>query len=291
LQERSRLLDQQEQTQRDINGVLLIAAQYGADASTLSRIQNATTYEDAIASAGSALQDPKARYELESARLDNILKQEQIAQTRKETALIGEPSAADQKAAAAAIANAKASIPVMQDKISAIDALLTSPGLTDRVGTSIYSRAPSSLLGGIGRIFAGAGNETLAGIASGITGSGQNFAASVHQLTSGLTLDNLINAKARGATFGALSEGELAILADSATKLSDWEIKDKNGKGTGFWNIDEQSFKTELKTIQDLTRRAIYQSGSSIFTPDEQAQLDQIGNLSNSLPQSGTSFY
>jgi hypothetical protein len=81
-------------------------------------------------------------------------------------------------------------------------------------------------------------------------GAQQEFAASVHQIAGKLTLQSLINAKASGATFGALSDSELALLAASASKLSDWEIKDKNGIGTGVWKASEASVKAELEKIK-----------------------------------------
>ena len=169
----------------------------------------------------------------------------------------------------------------MQDKVQAVDLIKTLPGLYQRVGTSGLSRGSPTLLGKVGQAVSVVGMpELIASTLNNVSGDGQNFAGAVHKLVGGLTLDNLIAAKARGATFGALSEGELNILASSATALNDWEIKDSSGKGTGYWNIDEASFKKELDTIKQLTQRAIYQSQGSVFSPDEQAVFDQIDQTS-----------
>lgn len=85
------------------------------------------------------------------------------------------------------------------------------------------------------------------------TGGRQNFIASVEQLTSQLSLDSLVQAKARGATFGALSEGELRLLSNSATKLSKWANTDDNGKVTGY-SASEKDFKAELDKINNFAK-------------------------------------
>jgi hypothetical protein len=269
---------------KEVNKIMLTAAQNGADTATLNRIRSASSFNDAITIAGSALQDPKAKYQLEAARLDNILKREQIATAQKQRSLLGQPTNEQQKAQIEALKEALSSVPVMQDKITLVDALKTHPGMSSRVGTSVYSRGTPSTLGKIAAFFVGAGGTQTSAAADNLSGAGQEFAGSIHKLTGGLTLDNLIAAKERGATFGALSEGELKILADSATALTDWEIKDKNAKGTGYWDIDEVSFKNELDTIKMLTRRALEKSQTTIFTPEEQAVLDTIQALDTTSP-------
>ena len=55
-----------------------------------------------------------------------------------------------------------------------------------------------------------------------------NFVAGVEQLISKESLESLIAAKAKGATFGALSDTEMAILRSAATKIAGWRI-DKDG--------------------------------------------------------------
>ena len=211
----------------------------------------------------------------EKAKFDQIIQQSdplyklQLAKAQKEVSLLGEPTAAEKKANEAALKEAKAAIPVMQDKIAAVDALKQSGGIASRVGTTDFITR-----GGLGGVYAD------------LTGQGQDFAGGVHKLVGGLTLQSLIDAKARGATFGALSEGELNILASSATAINDWEIKDKNGKGTGYWNIDATSFNKELDTIKTLTQRALQASGESVLSSDEQSTLDDVYNSATSSPGS-----
>lgn len=87
-----------------------------------------------------------------------------------------------------------------------------------------------------------------------LTGANQNFISSVEQIVSQLSLQSLIDAKAKGATFGALSDREMNILANAATKIGGWAIKDSNGKVKGY-NVSENDFKNELKVIQDMAEK------------------------------------
>lgn len=81
----------------------------------------------------------------------------------------------------------------------------------------------------------------------------QDFVASVEQLRSQLTLTSLIDAKSRGATFGALSEGEMRVLDATATKIGTWAIKDKEGNITGY-KISEALLKKELDKISNYAK-------------------------------------
>lgn len=115
-----------------------------------------------------------------------------------------------------------------------------------------------------------------------------DFIAGVQQLTSQLSLDSLIRAKANGATFGALSEGELNILSNSASKFNSWAIKDKNGNVTGY-NTSADSFKKELDKIGNFAKLdyilkggnpadigAQVQSDGSIWTRNSSGTMEQL---------------
>lgn len=78
--------------------------------------------------------------------------------------------------------------------------------------------------------------------------------ADVQQLISQTTLDNLINAKAKGATFGALTTEELKLLSASGSKLATWAITDKNGNITGF-KASERQVRDELAKIKSYAVR------------------------------------
>lgn len=279
--------EQKREEEKGIQNIVLTLAKYGVPQSVMQSVASSSSLNDALIRAGSNLQDPQAKMELESIRLDQVLKKAQIQRQYRETQLLGEPSTAETKATAQAIKEAKSSIPVMQDKIDTINILKDHSGLSSRVGTGILTRTPTGTLGALGKVGTVAGLATLPGdIKSKLTGSGQDFAGGVHKLVGGLTLQSLIDAKARGATFGALSEGELNILANSASAINDWELKDDKGKGLGVWNIDEKSFKKELDTIQNLTRRALLLSQGNQFTPDEQTVLDEMYGQSTQVDAS-----
>jgi hypothetical protein len=89
-------------------------------------------------------------------------------------------------------------------------------------------------------------------IANMFTGEKSNVISTVEQLTSQLTLDSLVRAKAQGATFGALSEGELRTLAASATKIGTWAIK-KDGNVVGY-KTTEPEFRKELDKINNFAK-------------------------------------
>lgn len=98
---------------------------------------------------------------------------------------------------------------------------------------------------------------------SGFTGAQQKFIGSVEQLRSELTLGSLIEAKARGATFGALSEGEMRILDATASKIGTWAVKDqKTGQIKGY-NIDDASMKQELDKINQYAKLDYLKKGGS----------------------------
>ena len=126
-----------------------------------------------------------------------------------------------------------AEIRMAQDanEISTVDSLKTHAGLNNAVGTGL-------------RWFSRFGTP--------FTGSKQDFIAEVERITSNLTLESLINAKSRGATFGALSEGEMRILSSAATKIGSWR-QEKDGKVVGY-KASEDSFKKELDKISNFAK-------------------------------------
>lgn len=120
-----------------------------------------------------------------------------------------------------------------QSNIQQLDNLITSPGLAGSVGPNPLARSAPDF-------------DFFTGVRS-------NFIAGVQQLSNQLTITNLQNAKNNGATFGALSEGELNLIANSATKLNTWAIKDSAGNVTGY-NTSESNFKGELDKINNFAK-------------------------------------
>lgn len=256
-------------TRESIQKLAMEARTNGASETEVQAILDSQTIDEAIVASTGFVSD--------TTKLDLEMKQLQIDKLRTEMRLLSEPSEAELKATEEAMQNAQASILVMNDKLTAIDLLKESEGISSRVGTTALDRTTTGFLGGFAKLTSGIGTKSaLDDIRDKISGEGQDFAGGVHQLVSGLGLDALIAAKARGATFGALSDAELKMLANSATKINDWEIRDENNKPTGIWNIDEQSFQDELDNIKMLTQRAVDQSGQSIITEEEDSLLDNL---------------
>jgi len=264
LGERQNQIATQKEEKRAISDVMLLAAKYQAGNDVLTAILNSGSEQEAIAIAGSAgaLTNPTAQFEIEGMRLNNILAQERIATERAQRSLLGEPTSAELKQSITDIKEAKASIPVMFDKIAAVDTLKGHFGIKERVGANIFTRGTALPLIGDPNI-------------NTIGGGGQDFAGGIHKLVAGLSIESLLDAKARGATFGALSDTELQVLANSATAINDWEIK-SFGKPTGYWNIDTASFNREMDNIKKLTARAIGLKQENLFTASEQELLNTV---------------
>lgn len=95
------------------------------------------------------------------------------------------------------------------------------------------------------------------------TGGKQNFIADIQNLTSKETLDNLIAIKQAGGTFGSLTEKELDMLINSATKIGRWEMTDENGQVTGY-KVGQKAFNDELSRLQGLAEKAIVKAGGNV---------------------------
>lgn len=270
IKERERILEDEKNNKEEIYKIGSVATKYGAPQRVVQQIFSAKSREEAVALASQYLVDPAAKFELESARLDNVLKKAQINKIQRETALLGEMSDSERKAQQELLANAKTAIPLLEDKVSLIGTLKSHPGLETRVGPSRYARQGYLVgipgLGGFGK--------SLKATAADATGKGQAFAGGVHQLTAKETLDSLLSLKRAGGTLGALNEGERITLQNAATKLNDWEVKDGKGNGTGYWNISESEFLRELETIQRLANVAVTQARGSLFSSEEDSLLN-----------------
>ena len=162
------------------------------------------------------------------------------------------------------------------NKLNLIDDLLVHKGLSASVGPTALARGRLPF-----PLTRGAPVLTFRRL----TGEVQDFIGGVEQVISQETLDTLINVKARGATFGALSDSERAELKSSATKLGTWTIKNRKGEVLGY-NIDEGSFKKELANIRDLSQKALMRS--TIGDNEAEERIDVIGpdGTQGSIPKS-----
>lgn len=127
-------------------------------------------------------------------------------------------------------------------QIDQINNVLVSGNMKTAVGPNVFSR-----FGSLRNIF---------------RPGAANFIGDIEQLASQLNLQSLIDAKSRGATFGALSDQELQVLSNSATKIGAWRVKDKNGNVTGY-KVKESDFKRELDKINNFAKLDyVYRGGS-----------------------------
>ncbi len=150
-----------------------------------------------------------------------------------------------------------------KSNIDSISNVLNNKGLNSAVGTSFLSKGPSGFWGTVGRLVSGVGiPAAIGGTYRNLTGEKQDFISGVKQITNQLTLSNLQNAKQNGATFGALSEGELNLLSTSASKLDSWAQKDKNGNVLGY-NTSEKAFKAEMDKINNFAKLDYVLKGGS----------------------------
>lgn len=74
-------------------------------------------------------------------------------------------------------------------------------------------------------------------------------------LLSSSVLDNLIQAKADGATFGALSDAELKMLQSSTGRLAAWFDKDPKTHRIKGYNGSEEQMKEALRDLQNKYKR------------------------------------
>jgi hypothetical protein len=130
----------------------------------------------------------------------------------------------------------------MRSQVDQINNIINNPYLSGAVGSNAFARiSPLSVF----------------------TGGKQNFIGDVEQIRSGLNLQALIDAKSKGATFGALSDQELQVLSNTATKIGNWAVKDKSGNVVGY-NANENDFKREMDKINNFAKLDyIYRGGNA----------------------------
>lgn len=168
------------------------------------------------------------------------------------------------------------SLEVVNDKLDLINNILNdTTGIDSVVGPNAWAR--SKLLNPTDRI----------------TGKGANFVANIDMLTDQATLDSLASLKARGGTLGAVSEKELAILQNSATKFKSWEKIDENGRKT--YEVSEKIFIEEVKRIKASTERlqkalkestgtGKYNSIDQFLKDASDEQIDAADAIKNEFP-------
>lgn len=293
LTERTRVIAENKQNEKDVNDVVLNAINQGAPPEVVANIKKATNQSQAVQYAGkyagSLMQNELLRAQIDQQKATTAKTKADTAKTQAETAstlsaaqqtqvdswvkniqnksaTLANVPAALKNAVSVALSNTNAgpNVGVVQnlnDTVYKIQTVLDSGYLSGAVGPNTFAR--------------------LSPLSS-FTGGQQDFLAGVSQITNQETLDKLLQLKASGGTLGALNESEGKMLRDAATKINGWAIKDKDGNVTGY-NTSEAAFRKELTTLQDQARRAIVNAGGEVI-PTNNAFTQALGGINKPIP-------
>lgn len=126
--------------------------------------------------------------------------------------------------------------------------------INDLLGTSGYNY----------KVISGASQGGALGVGGRITGAKGDALAMARNLVTNQTLNSLAEAKAKGITFGALSEAELNTVASAASRIAAKIIRNEAGEVTGF-SGSEKGFKDDLLAVKKgLERSIIAKTGSQV---------------------------
>jgi len=273
LQEEQREYEAKVQNKERIYQFGLNASANGADQATVKAINNAETAEEALAIGGEFSIDPqfklqKEQFNLqaESTRFQNSLalsrfdydkatternfnyqvrkdiraQKAQAAQTAAINAQTAELQRQDSNRARIA---AEDNIATYTGKIQELSAIVNHPGMNSNVGAGLFDKRT--------------------GFLDAVTGKGADFRAILSNTLDRATLDELINAKANGATFGALSNEELGMLKASATAIN--AAMDDNGKV----NMTEAEFTRQVGLMQTALGGLVDTQEISLASPEQ----------------------
>lgn len=145
------------------------------------------------------------------------------------------------------------------DVIQLIDDILSNEdGLKASVGSTALGKTRAGNVFGIPGAVIGRAFEELTGMSTNPLGGETTtdkiatFRGSAGKLVADAILNKLISIKANGATLGALSDAELAMLERAATELR--PIK-KDGEYTGQFGVSEARFKEIVEIMQTASMK------------------------------------
>ena len=162
----------------------------------------------------------------------------------------------------------KAQVNEAQDFVDKLVELRDAPGLSSAVG-------PTSIARG------------FFGLKGAMSGERDAFLGKADSLISKKALNSLIEAKSQGATFGALSDREMAILKAAGTSLGAWSNQSKDGKLKNF-DVDEKTFKEELDNLiadyQDLLNSANITQSLDSYLKNNPEKVDEYNTILSNNP-------
>lgn len=134
------------------------------------------------------------------------------------------------------------------DSVPTVTSPLTIATAKQKVNDIVNLTTNEAIAGAVGPI--PLARVTLTG---GLTGETGDFVGEVEKTINNLTVDKLIQAKAEGATFGALSEKEWSALQSTASYLTNRRALDNDGNVIGY-KTTEKRFKEEMDKIGNYAK-------------------------------------
>lgn len=307
LDERSRILDMEENDKRYVSDLMLQAAQMGAPTSVLNQMYSSTP-EGAIA-LGSKYLGAEFKQRAEQQAFENGIRTREI--TLREASLRIEErknlidlAKMGDKDAIAELGYDPNNISLTDDELRAFEtqkiniekdiqdlqsALDNNVGLNASTGLirGKLSVAASGFVGGA----SGAGVGTLAGgpLGTAIGGVGgftagaaytaqkrNSFMGTATYVVNNLRLEKVGELAAMGIKLNPISEAELRLMGEASKRLSALGDYDESGALLGFKGTANE-VKTEFETVLEHYKKALAEINREMLLSDE--ELDEIKNL------------
>jgi len=270
LSERTRLLQEQMVEKEGVMNIMLAAAQNGADTATLQKIMSSSNTQDAIIRSGSYLSQLKVQSSGGSpVKIGQNSQGQDIFYVDGYGVVTGDEllgisgGGPDDVVIEQYDPEAYGWATAIQNGQAKISDITGNPELKTKVVTTLNSLPPSQkaiaeaekMVGTLEGLLNHSGLNSAVGPNAlsrfpivDIFGNKDAFLMQASQVISKEALNNLINAKKDGATFGALSDRELNILQSAATSIGSRALYDKNGVLKGF-DTTENAFKSEVTNL------------------------------------------
>lgn len=163
-------------------------------------------------------------------------------------------------------------------QVAAIDEQIKN--INDLVGENGYNY----------KVISGALQGGALGFGGLATGAKGDALAIARNLVSNQTLQSLADAKAKGITFGALSEAELSAVANAASRIASKVIKDESGQITGF-SGSESGFKDDLLKVKEGLENSKRKKTGGTSPGGVAGQVDLADKIINTPSGGGTGGY
>lgn len=152
----------------------------------------------------------------------------------------------------------------LTSKVDEFKNLSNHSGISGAVGVNKFGRF-------LGKTF---------GKAGGLSAYDKDFIGRIQAVTSGETLDKVIQFKQAAGGVGSLSDRDVQMMREAATAINAWSRRDKDGNVTHY-EIDQGSFKRELNKLEGATQRLMEQAAglkkSDLDDMDDVVGFNQVG--------------